>query len=136
MKTITGIAAVCLLGLFGSAYAQKTGPQIRFGNFEQYGLHEASVKDILSQPKFTSLTPGCKVVSFDINGTEPNKEFIGPYHSKSNMLTSDQIRYIRSLYKNCKMWMCNIHVKCSDGTEYVLGKGDTEFSIYNFTITE
>jgi hypothetical protein len=117
------------------AHAQ-SGPQVRLGKFDHLGAYESTVAEILATPKLTSFTPGCKITSFDIRGIEPNQDTTNPYRSKGPVFSPDQVRYIKSLYKDCLLWINNIHVKCSDGTEYVLGKEKTEFSIYSFKIKE
>ncbi len=117
------------------AHAQ-SGPQVRLGKFDHLGAYETTPVEILASAKLTSYTPGCKILSFDVLGIEPNQDTIQPIRSKGPVFSPDQQKYIKGLYKDCLVWINNIRVKCSDGTEYVLGKDRTAFSIYSFKIKE
>lgn len=117
-----------------SLSAQTKQPELYYGNYQKFGPQETTIQELLSVPKFTVLTKGCRITSFDINGMMPGKEFIGPYQSTNGKLTESQINYIKSLGPGANLWFNHIHVKCKDGTERVLGEGNTEFSIYYFII--
>jgi hypothetical protein len=105
-----------------------------YGNFPGYGVRSAGIEEILANTRMKCLEKKCKVVSFDICGINPGKEYIGPYRSDGDTMNDAQKRYVRSLVTDSKLWICNIVVRYKDGTERVLGKGDTEYSIYFFTI--
>lgn len=114
--------------------AQQKQPELYFGNYRKFGPQETTINDLVSVPRFTVLTKGCRIVSFDINGMMPGKEFVGPYQSTNEKLTESQVNYIKSLGPGANLWINHIRVKCKDGAEYELGQGNTEFSIYYFTI--
>jgi hypothetical protein len=128
---LTGLSFVMLSISHGQGV-----PVIRFGKFETHGPQTTTIKRILSDPKLTVNNNGCKVTGFDVSGMAPGKEYIGPYTSTSNKLTEAQIRYIKSLYPECQLWINHIHVKCKGGVTYEIGTGRTEFSIYFFNIVE
>lgn len=114
--------------------AQEGLPMIRYGNFEQMGVQHASTAKLLKVPKFTVLKDGCAVKGFEVSGVVPGKQMIGPYVSETDSLTDAQYRYINSLEKEGQVWFHHIQVNCKDGNSYILGKDNTEFSIYFFTI--
>lgn len=109
-------------------------PKVQFGNYAGYGARTVPLDSLLAKPYFTVDMKGCKVVSFDVSGIAPGKEFIGPFPSKNNKLTEQQYNYINGMRKYYKLWFHNIKVRCADGTETILGKDGTTFSIYFFTI--
>lgn len=125
---------LCTLLSFTAVAQQQGEDKIRFGDYQKFGPQNTTVAQIIKAHKFTTFDKNCKVVGFDIYGMVPGKEYIGPYHSDNNKLTESQVNYIKSLYHGGNLWINHIKVKCADGTEYEIGKDNTEFSIYYFTI--
>lgn len=115
-------------------HAQEGLPMLLYGNFKQMGLQQATVSQLLEVPRFTVLKEGCAVKGFEVSGVVPGKQMIGPYVSETDSLTDAQYRYINSLEKEGQVWFHHIQVNCKDGNSYILGKDNTEFSIYFFTI--
>lgn len=123
-----------LIILASTSQAQEMPPMIHYGNFEQTGLQHATVAHLLKVPKFTVLKDGCAVKGFEVSGVMPGKQMIGPYVSETDSLTDAQYRYINSLEKDGQVWFHHIRINCKDGNSYILGKDDTEFSIFFFNI--
>ncbi|MBS1771645.1 MAG: hypothetical protein JST82_02205 [Bacteroidetes bacterium] len=124
-----------LLVFAGFSCFSQEQPLVQFGDFKGYGVFEASVAQIIAHPVMKSLDKKCKIISFDIYGIVPTKQYIGPYRSEGAKMTDAQIRYVKSLGPGANLWINNIHIKCKDG-EKVIGGDNNAFGIYFFNITK